>query len=242
LIKRNEELALLYEKIKIQKSTLKKGEIYYQERVEDILNIQKQISELKRELIVSQNETACIPDLKREVYLLQKEYLEQQQKAKFLIDELEKPLNVHRWRKLESTDPETYELIQKIQSLQKRLIAKTEEVSEKDVLIQEKEKLYIELKNILAKQSGPEVAEKLQIYQQNLKERSKQLKDMVAELKNYQSQVNAYRFENERLDKQIMEVKGAYFSQKRQQNMGVIKEMDDEDGGMGQQDDGGQMM
>jgi len=35
--------------------------------------------------------------------------------------------------------------------LQKRLIAKTEEVAEKDVLIQEKEKLYIELKNILAK-------------------------------------------------------------------------------------------
>jgi hypothetical protein len=31
------------------------------------------------------------------------------------------------------------------------LIAKTEEVGEKDVLIQEKEKLYIELKNILAK-------------------------------------------------------------------------------------------
>jgi hypothetical protein len=92
---------------------------------------------------------------------LQKELLEQQQKAKFLNDELEKPLNVHRWRKLECTDPETYELIQKIQSLQKRLIAKTEEVSEKDVLIQEKEKLYIELKNILAKQSGPEVAEKL---------------------------------------------------------------------------------
>lgn len=67
------------------------------------------------------------------------------------------------------------------------MIAKTEEVSEKDVLIQEKEKLYIELKNILAKQSGPEVAEKLMVYQQNLKERSVQLKEMVKELKNYQS-------------------------------------------------------
>jgi len=43
------------------------------------------------------------------------------------------------------------------------------------------------LKNILAKQSGPEVTEKLIVYQQNLKERSKQLKEMVAELKNYQS-------------------------------------------------------
>lgn len=83
------------------------------------------------------------------------------------------------------------------------MIAKTEEVSEKDVLIQEKEKLYIELKNILAKQSGPEVTEKLVIYQQNLKERGKQLKDMVAELKNYQSQVHAYKFEIERLDRQV---------------------------------------
>lgn len=72
---------------------------------------------------------------------------------------------MHRWRKLESTDIDTYELIQKIQSLQKRLIAKTEEVAEKDVLIQEKEKLYIELKNILAKQNGPEVTENLVKYQ-----------------------------------------------------------------------------
>ena len=143
---------------------------------------------------------------------------------------------MHRWRKLECTDPETYELIQKIQSLQKRLIAKTEEVSEKDVLIQEKEKLYIELKNILAKQSGPEVAEKLQVYQQNLKERAKQLKDMVAELKNYQAQVNAYRFENERLDKQITYIKQMWFQSRRTgmtgQPLGVIKETNDEDGGM----------
>ena len=151
LIKRDEELALLYEKIKIQKSTLKKGENYYQEKIADIENLVETIRKTKRELKDAEMETECIPDLKREIYLLQKELLEQQQKVKFLSDELQKPLNVHRWRKLESTDVETYELIQKIQSLQKRLIAKTEEVSEKDVLIQEKEKLYIELKNILAK-------------------------------------------------------------------------------------------
>lgn len=82
------------------------------------------------------------------------------------------------------------------------------------MLIQEKEKLYIELKNILAKQSGPEVAEKLQVYQQNLKERTNQLKEMVKELKNYQSQVNAYKFEIERLDKQIGSVKELYFNSK----------------------------
>lgn len=51
-----------------------------------------------------------------------------------------------RWRKLEGSDPSMFEMIQKVQTLQKRLIGKTEEVVEKDLLIQEKEKLYIELK------------------------------------------------------------------------------------------------
>lgn len=41
LIKRNEELALLYEKLKIQQSTLEKGEIYYQDRLKDIFEIRK---------------------------------------------------------------------------------------------------------------------------------------------------------------------------------------------------------
>jgi hypothetical protein len=43
-------------------------------------------------------------------------------------------------------------------------------------LIQEKEKLYLELKHILARQPGPEVAEQLSIYQQTLKEKTKQMK------------------------------------------------------------------
>ena len=57
-------------------------------------------------------------------------------------------------------------MLQKIQALQKRLISKTEEVVEKDLMIQEKDKLYVELKNILARQPGPEVAEQLSVFQQ----------------------------------------------------------------------------
>ena len=76
----------------------------------------------------------------------------------------------------QGSDPSTYEMIQKIHTLQKRLISKTEEVVEKELLIQEKEKLYLELKHILARQPGPEVAEQLSIYQQTLKEKTKQMK------------------------------------------------------------------
>lgn len=81
---------------------------------------------------------------------------------------------------LQGSDPSTYEMIQKIQTLQKRLISKTEEVVEKELLIQEKEKLYLELKHILARQPGPEVAEQLTIYQQTLKEKTKQMKVMLS--------------------------------------------------------------
>ena len=57
LIKRDEELHLLYEKIKIQKSTLKKGEIYYQQKMEDIWKLKNQIKDTKRQLIDAQKET-----------------------------------------------------------------------------------------------------------------------------------------------------------------------------------------
>ena len=55
--------------------------------------------------------------------------------------------------------------------------------------LQEKEKLYVELKHILARQPGPEVAEQIQIYQVSLKEKTKQMKSMASELNMYESQV-----------------------------------------------------
>ena len=128
-------------------------------------------------------------------------------------------MNVHRWRKLEGSDPGTLEMIQKIQTLQKRLIAKTEEVVEKDLLIQEKEKLYVELKNILARQPGPEVAEQLSIYQQNLREKTRQMKAMASELNMYQAQVNEYKFEIERLTRELQDVKRRYYEQKRREQV-----------------------
>lgn len=52
LIKRNEELAVLYEKIKVNKSTLTKGESQYEERIAEIRAYRERISELKGELQV----------------------------------------------------------------------------------------------------------------------------------------------------------------------------------------------
>ncbi|KAK3589418.1 hypothetical protein CHS0354_020747 [Potamilus streckersoni] len=218
LVRRNDELALLYEKIKIQQSTLNKGEIQYNQRLEDIRVLKLEIKKLRREKGILQKSVANVEDLRREVYHIQRELLRERTRCKALEEELENPMNIHRWRKLEGSDPSTYEMIQKIHTLQKRLISKTEEVVEKELLIQEKEKLYLELKHILARQPGPEVAEQLSIYQQTLKEKTKQMKTMASELNMYESQVNEYKYEIERIARELQEVKKKYFMQKKKEN------------------------
>ena len=217
LIKRNEELANLYEKIKIQQSNLGKGEVHYQEKVIECQLLRQKITELKKELMTAKQQVSCIPELKREVFSLEKDLMEAKTKVKALSEELQNPMNVHRYRKLEGTSPETYEMITKIQTLQRRLIAKTEEVAEKDFLIQEKERLYVELKNILARQPKPEVSEQLTLYQQSLKDKTKQMRSMVSELNAAHAQVNHYKFEIERLNSELSSMKENWFAQQRKQ-------------------------
>lgn len=98
-----------------------------------------------------------------------------------------------------------------------KILAKSFQVVEKELLIQEKEKLYMELKQILARQPGPEVAEQLSIYQQTLKEKTKQMKGMSSELNMYEAQVKEYKYEIERLAKELQEVKKKFYMQKRKE-------------------------
>lgn len=219
LIRRNDELALLYEKLRIQASALKKGEIQYIARLDDIRLLRIKLKDYVRENALSKGAGPQIMELKQEVLQLQKELLQEKTKVTALSEELENPMNIHRWRKLEGSDPATFELIQKIQTLQRRLIAKTEEVVEKGLIIQEKDKLYNELKGILARQPGPEVAEQLTVYQQNLKRKTAQMKAMASELNMYQAQVNEYKYEQERLSRELTDMKRKYYQQKRKDKL-----------------------
>jgi len=181
--------------------------------------LKTKIGQLKLELFGAKQQVGNIEELKKEVYHLQRELLQERTKVKALSEELENPMNVHRWRKLEGSDPATYELIQKVKTLQKRLISKTEEVVEKDLLIQEKERLYQELKGVLARQPGPEVLEQLALYEENVEAKKKQMRAMKTELTTYQAQVGDYKDEIDRLTRELQEVKRRYFEQKRREQI-----------------------
>ena len=96
-----------------------------------------------------------------------------------------------------------------------QLIAKTELVLERDSLIQEKEKLYVELKNILARQPGPEVAEQLAVYGENLKAKKRQMKAMQSELMMYKQQVTEYRGDLAQIRDSFAILQEKYFDQVR---------------------------
>lgn len=74
---------------------------------------------------------------------------------------------------------------------------------------------YPSTQNILARQPGPEVAEQLAVYQQNLKEKQRQLKAMNKELEMYKSQADEHKYDIQRLGEQLDKLKQQYFARMR---------------------------
>lgn len=64
LMKRNEALALLYEKIKIQQSIMNKGDIQYNERLEDIRLLKLEIKKQRREKNILNKTVSNVEDLR----------------------------------------------------------------------------------------------------------------------------------------------------------------------------------
>lgn len=214
IVKRNYELGLVYDKIKLQRSNLRIGEHNFNKLVERIAEWQKQLIAVVHEHADLINKVSGLKDYQNRIVQLEKELLKEQVKARAIDDELEHPMNIHRWRILESSDPKRYEKISQVQSLQRQCISKADDVTRYDLLIQEKEKVYVELKNILARQPGPEVEEQILIYQQTLKDKSKQLVSMDDELYMYRRQVGVFKEELAALDEQMNRVKKKWFKAK----------------------------
>eukprot|EP00056_Hartaetosiga_gracilis_P006052 m.92567 g.92567 ORF g.92567 m.92567 type:complete len:857 (-) comp12362_c0_seq1:90-2660(-) len=221
--RRNTELELLYQKLQIQATALHKGEVQFREMDEDVRILKLEVKRLRREKNLLAKNITNVDALRRELFTVQRELLKEKTRCRALEEEVQTPMNVHRWRQLEGSDPNTFEMIQKVQTLQKRLIQKTSEVVEKELKIQEKERQYMELKTILSRQPGPEVSEQLQAVQKAVKEKNKQLKSMASEVNMYRAQVEQHKYELESVSKELHDMKKKYFQQKKREMLAKDK-------------------
>jgi len=214
LTKRSEELTALYEKIKLQMSALRKGEHKYRDSVRKIQRLKGLLRQMRSERKRIEDQTNAVPNLDGEIAKLEREIVQERSKVKALSEEKKRPLNVHRWRKLKSSDPERFHLLERIQHMQLTLISEFEELAAKNAEIAEKEQLYKDLQMVLARQPGPEVADQFAIYQQNLKDKTRQLREMEEELKNHQMNVEEFKEEIGYIDEEMKKLRTNFIDQR----------------------------
>ncbi len=117
ILKRKQELKLYVEKIKIYNSMLKKSEKQFSDKGKKIQILKENSKEILSEINNLKEDIKMIPSIFVDLNLIEKEYYNEKIKANVLIEELKCPTNVHRWRKLESTDRKKFEMISKLQTL-----------------------------------------------------------------------------------------------------------------------------
>jgi chromosome segregation ATPase len=218
LIARNEELAQLYESLKLQRSVLHKNELHYREQGQALVQWRDTRKQLRSALDEIGNDSGEYEALKASIAATQRELIREQLKAKALSEELNKSVNIHRWRQLLDKDAAAYQLVRNVQQLQSTLIKKAAEVEEKDAVIQEKERLYVELRRVLARQPGAETVEQLQIYEATIKDKRAKLKAMRDDLAFYQARTRDLAFDLRKLDQQLQLLKLDYFERRRRES------------------------
>ncbi|CEP03562.1 hypothetical protein PBRA_009447 [Plasmodiophora brassicae] len=176
---------------------------------------------LSRQLLDSINtDRGEVLRLRAAIVQMDKALVEEQLRARVLDGELRRPMNIHRWRQMQDTNADTYALVESIQGLQKDIIAKSDELADKNARIAQKERLYVDLRRILSSQLGEEAHEQLRLFDQTIKEKRALHRTMKAELKMYQAKVYELRYEIEKTYKQLDLVKLSFFQRMRADGRG----------------------
>ena len=191
LIRRNDEVSILHEKIMILTSELSINTKYK----ENAYAYAKELINLNKELLREKN--------------LNKALTEEVESSEKLF---------HRWRKLEGIDPDSLELHYKISLLQKRLISKTEECVEKEITIQDLTKELANSKKLANKKPLFEIEESIKKYKQQLGKQHDRMKALIAELNMYRNQVEEYKSDNNRIKKENIELQNKYHELKIRAN------------------------
>ncbi|CAH0597808.1 unnamed protein product [Chrysodeixis includens] len=215
LVRRNDEISLLYEKIRILEVTLQRGERQYEQRVEDIRLLRLEIIRLRKEKNLLSKGIENMTDLRLEVFNLERELGRERLRVRALEEALETPLNVHRWRKLQGTDPESVRLTQKLRLTQKKVLAQSEMLVLKDRELKETRNLYTAVKDMLALQPSPEIQQTLNRTQRALSQRTTKMKCLIAELSMREKQVTDLRLELDRVNSDLQSFKQKYYELKR---------------------------
>lgn len=100
VVRRNDQLNLQYSKIKILRETLRRGESEYNQRLDELRLLKLEVTKLRTKKILLIQKLKNMSDYRCEIFHLSRDLTRERLKNMSLEEELENPLNIHRWRKL----------------------------------------------------------------------------------------------------------------------------------------------
>ncbi|KAL1376627.1 hypothetical protein pipiens_004341 [Culex pipiens pipiens] len=215
LTQKVEEITAMTEKLNMLNMALDRGESQYRDRLDDIRLLKIEISNLRSQRNLLARGLANTADMRQEVLQLNRVLNQERVKARALEDEMLTPMNVHRWRKLTGKDPEKMDLIVKVQTLQRRVLYQSVTVQEKEKTIEESEKMYGELKEVVEKLPHQKMKEQLCATQRVLTARTKKLKALSAEIRIKEVDSKSQECLLDELKKSLLETKKELVREKR---------------------------
>lgn len=174
-----------------------------------------QVRKLRQEKVLLQRDLVAGAELRRELYHLTKDLAFEKQRRAALEEELKTPMNLHRWRRLEATDPASLDLIHKVNLLQRRLLHQHSQLLAKERSLRDAEKLYLSLRAAMVKLPGPDVVLRLQQAQHALQHRARKIKALFAELNMTEAAVHDYRIDLNRTREELADFKSMFFTAKK---------------------------
>lgn len=211
LIRRNDELGLLYQQLRLLQGTVNEGEAAYRDRLDDLRLLSLKSREIQHQSMLAQVRGRDVAATKDRLRTKQQEVLLEQAKVAALAEELENPQNESRWRRVGGAEPSLTDLEGKMKQLQRSLLTKSEECMKQEMALEEKQRLVMELQAMAARQPGPEVAQQLNAFQKDLQKKNAQMKQKASEINMTAAHTAELRYELARLRRELDETRQRYY-------------------------------
>ena len=219
LVKRDKELAVLYERLRVQRSGLASGAQTYGRAVEARDALAARVAALKGQYEVATANSTDSAALAAEARALEEELTSARAKLVALESEAGRPINVHRWHALSERDPVTWALILRVHSLQRLLLETRDEGKSRGAALRAAQGEVSLLKKQAARAAvaagGPDTMESIAASLASLKAKGRQISTLEAELVSARVSAAALREESALINGQLASLGDAYMLQFR---------------------------
>jgi hypothetical protein len=154
--------------------------------------------------------------LKLERIRLEKSLLEAQGRVRALEDELETPMHIHRWRFLESTNPEVMQLVRMAQMLRAKLMAKVAMTERIHADVNSIQSRLAILNRRVHNVTIAEHEDSVHFFEQILKQKTQQFNDLMEQVAQQTEVVLTSKTSVGIARSELRNSKGDYYSTKKQ--------------------------